>query len=42
MALLQIAAKTQKLLIVASLTTVVVHRLRHDLIDGEGVPFGLV
>lgn len=42
MALLQIAAKVQELLIVASLSTVVVHRLRHDLIDGEGVPFGLV
>lgn len=41
-ALLQIAAKVQELLIVASLATVVVHRLRHDLIDGEGVPFGLV
>ncbi|KAH7393791.1 hypothetical protein DE146DRAFT_757281 [Phaeosphaeria sp. MPI-PUGE-AT-0046c] len=41
-ALLQIAAKVQELLIVASLATVVVHRLRHDLIDGEGVPLGLV
>ncbi|UPX13774.1 uncharacterized protein EKO05_0004273 [Ascochyta rabiei] len=41
-ALLQIAAKAQELLIVASLATVVVHRIRHDLIDGEGVPFGLV
>jgi hypothetical protein len=41
-ALLQIAAKAQELLIVASLATVVVHKLRHDLIDGEGVPFGLV
>lgn len=42
MALLQITAKIQELLVVASLTTVVVHRLRYDLIDGEGVPFGLV
>jgi hypothetical protein len=42
MALLQIAAKVQELLIVASLATIVVHRVRHDLIDGEGVSFGLV
>ncbi|KAJ8107864.1 hypothetical protein OPT61_g8572 [Boeremia exigua] len=42
MALLQIAAKVQELLIVASLTTVVAHRLRHDLVVGKGVPFGLI
>ncbi|KAJ4371451.1 hypothetical protein N0V83_004668 [Neocucurbitaria cava] len=42
MALLQVAAKAQELLIVASLATVVVHQLRHDLIKGPGVPFGLV
>lgn len=42
MALLQIVAKIQELLMVASLTAVVVHRVRHDLISGEGVPFGLV
>ncbi|OAL48785.1 hypothetical protein IQ07DRAFT_86575 [Pyrenochaeta sp. DS3sAY3a] len=42
MAGLQIAAKAQELLIVASLATVLLHRLRHDLVNGRGVPFGLV
>lgn len=42
MALLQIAAKVQELLVVSSLATVVIHRIRHDLIDGKGVPFGLI
>lgn len=42
MAALQIAAKAQELLIVASLATVLLHRLRHDLVNGCGVPFGLV
>ncbi|USP81540.1 hypothetical protein yc1106_08814 [Curvularia clavata] len=41
-ALLQIAAKIQELLIIASLTTIVVHKVRNDLIDGDGIPFGLV
>lgn len=41
-ALLQIAAKIQELLVVASLTTIVMHKIRYDLIDGNGVPFGLV
>lgn len=42
MAMLQVAAKTQELLIIASLATVVVHQLRSDLVKGPGVPFGLV
>lgn len=42
MALLQVAAKTQELLIVASLATVIVHQLRSDLLSGPGVPFGLI
>jgi hypothetical protein len=42
LAALQIAAKVQELLMVASLTAIVVHRVRHDLITGKGVPFGLV
>lgn len=42
MAMLQVAAKVQELLIVASLTTVVAHKVRYDMISGHGVPFGLV
>lgn len=41
-ALLQIAAKIQELLIIASLTAIIMHKVRYDLIDGNGVPFGLV
>ncbi|KAF1841286.1 uncharacterized protein K460DRAFT_322379 [Cucurbitaria berberidis CBS 394.84] len=42
MAMLQVAAKTQELLMIASLATIVVHRLRIDLLDGPGIPFGLL
>lgn len=41
-ALLQIAAKLQELLIVASLTTIIVHSIRAELITGEGVPLGIL
>lgn len=41
-ALLQIAAKVQELLIVASLATVVFQLLRYELIYGEGLPLGLL
>jgi hypothetical protein len=41
-ALLQIAAKIQELLIIANLTTIIMHKVRYDLIDGNGIPFGLV
>ncbi|KAK7177764.1 hypothetical protein PSPO01_16185 [Paraphaeosphaeria sporulosa] len=42
MAMLQVAAKIQELLVVASLATIVAHKVRYDLISGNGVPFGLV
>ncbi|KAK1033101.1 hypothetical protein LTR33_016757, partial [Friedmanniomyces endolithicus] len=41
-ALLQGAAKMQELLIVGSTTAVVMHVLRHELVSGDGVPFGLL
>ncbi|KAI5457074.1 hypothetical protein BGZ63DRAFT_417405 [Mariannaea sp. PMI_226] len=40
--LLQVAAKTQELLIVSSLATVIFHVLRAELMFGDGVPLGLV
>jgi hypothetical protein len=40
--ILQVIAKVQELMMVASLTTVLVDRLRHDMIKGPGVPYGLV
>ncbi|KAF2840116.1 hypothetical protein M501DRAFT_1030375 [Patellaria atrata CBS 101060] len=40
MALLQVAAKAQELLMVASVGTVLFHRIRHDLLN-NGLPFGL-
>ncbi|TVY76140.1 hypothetical protein LSUE1_G008647 [Lachnellula suecica] len=39
---LQIAAKAQELLIVASLATIVFHIARHELLFGDGLPLGLV
>jgi hypothetical protein len=41
MAALQVAAKLQELFVVASTATVIYHQLRHDLLHGQGVPFGL-
>lgn len=41
MAALQVAAKLQELFVVASAATLVYHQLRHDLLHGQGVPFGL-
>ena len=41
LALLQIAAKIQELLIVASVAAVLFQKLRDDLTKGRGVPFGL-
>jgi len=41
-ALLQVAAKIQELLILASLTTIVVHRIRERMLIGDGVPFGIL
>lgn len=41
-ALLQVAAKIQELLIVASVTTIVMHVLRSELVHGEGLPLGLL
>ena len=42
LALYQIGAKLQEVLCVASLTTVVLQVLRHDLLYGDGVPIGLL
>ena len=41
-ALLQVAAKTQELLIVASMTTIVIHVIRQELCSGAGVPLGMI
>jgi hypothetical protein len=41
MAALQVAAKLQELLIIASIGSIVYHRLRHDLLT-QGLPFGLL
>lgn len=41
-AMFQVFAKVQELLIVASLTAVVYHVLVHNLIVGDGVPFGFL
>lgn len=40
--LLQIAAKLQELLIIASLTTIIVHVARTELVFGDGLPLGLI
>ena len=41
-AFLQVAAKIQELLIIASLTTIVVHTIREQLLFRDGVPFGIL
>lgn len=41
MAALQVAAKLQELLIIASIGSIVYHRLRHDLLN-RSIPFGLL
>ena len=40
-ALLQLAAKTQELLVVASLGMIVIHYIRKQMMFGEGVPLGI-
>ncbi|KAI0396172.1 hypothetical protein F5Y17DRAFT_139155 [Xylariaceae sp. FL0594] len=42
LALIQVAAKLHELLIIASLSTIIFHVLRLDLIFGHGVPLGLI
>jgi hypothetical protein len=42
MALLQLASKFQELLIIASLATVIFHRVRYELLWGKGLPLGLL
>lgn len=42
LALLQIAAKIHELLIVASVTTVVLHFIRKELVHGDGLPLGML
>ena len=42
LALLQIAAKVQELLIVASTSTIVFDLIRTELLNGNGVPLGLI
>ncbi|KAF2430092.1 hypothetical protein EJ08DRAFT_649888 [Tothia fuscella] len=41
-AALQVTAKLQELLIVASVATVVFHKLREDMLRKKGLPFGLL
>jgi hypothetical protein len=41
-ALLQLAAKIQELLVVASMATVMLDALRHEMLYGEGVPLGMI
>ncbi|OCK79240.1 hypothetical protein K432DRAFT_383222 [Lepidopterella palustris CBS 459.81] len=41
-AALQVTAKLQEFLIVASVASVLFHRLRHDMLRGRGMPFGLL
>ena len=42
LAMYQVAAKLQESLCIASLATVLLQALRHDLIDSDGVPLGLM
>ncbi|KAK3994420.1 hypothetical protein QBC44DRAFT_348974 [Cladorrhinum sp. PSN332] len=42
MALLQVAAKTQELLVVASMATIIFHVMRARLFSDDGVPLGLL
>ena len=39
--LLQFAAKLHEIVIVGSLTSIVVHRIRKRLVSSRGLPFGL-
>jgi hypothetical protein len=41
-AALQVTAKLQELLIVASVATVLYHKLRNDMLQAQGLPFGLL
>ena len=41
-ALLQVNAKILELLIIASLTTIVIHSIRQEMLYGDGVPLGVV
>lgn len=41
-AILQIAAKLQEVLIIASLATIVIHTIRQQILSAEGVPLGLI
>jgi hypothetical protein len=41
-AALQVAAKLQEFLIVASVATVLFHKLRHDMLREHGIPLGLL
>ena len=42
LAVLQIIAKIQELLIVASTANIIYHQIRHDLTSQRGIPFGLI
>ncbi|MCJ1307797.1 hypothetical protein MMC25_001445 [Agyrium rufum] len=42
LALIQVAAKIQEMLCIASLSTILLHILREDLLHGKGTLFGLV
>jgi hypothetical protein len=39
---LQVAAKVQEILIVASLSQIIFHFVRHELLFGDGLPLGLI
>lgn len=39
---IQVAAKIQELLMIASMTVIILHDLRWQLVFGEGVPLGLI
>ena len=39
---IQVAAKTQELLMIASMTVIILHDLRGQLVFAEGVPLGLI
>lgn len=41
-ALLQVAAKVIDLLVIASLTNIVVHSIREEMVMGDGVPLGVI
>lgn len=39
---LQYAAKAHEIMVIASLTTIIVYRLQHDMSSPSGVPFDLL